>query len=941
MDTQIIKWNQIIGDYYFNNNISDTEISLDIDVDVLKEIFGNDYPNTEGLLNRYASLLKRKGSYIQTFKHELKKWKHLSFEEKGNSYPCFLYCLSSFFIPFSSGITHEDLNINNFYDVFYDFWEDYELFENRHRNLLQNFYPDVWRFLEEWLNEIWDGERGLYFFEEERDGRGINYVNKVFEHIALRKQSILNLPQFFNQQGILPQTFISNESWIKYLKNDTYNFLRIPQSIRSNLSVSDKLTLRVINKIKNYHKNWNGFVRETQSITDNTNINNKTIARFRLCLEIEEDPFEETIELNNTYFRLYSESGIIKNLGFKHIKIEKEREKWSKKINNYNPSFGIDIIEQDNDNNWVFKYSWSFPIILIRGNRMGLSHWVEVSEIEDINQEAIFIFKRHGRSKLLYEIKNIRSSIRVSTPNNNQHYICYKTSLKNINLDLLKDEVDVSSIPKIYIHDKLSMDKGRTFFNRFLPRFSIANRNENDEVYLEFGNDEIVELIKREYEGQILFEISGNEKNINRFKIRSLDIRPSKGFFSIKNFKVLDFNEPSWKFDNKAQITQGQKYTAVDFLIENHDDDFIKLIKKENIKLDKHGIWLAYYQINTFSNLNNSDISKYCMVVNTLIEYLSTKRLIDFQEYKRAYEIISNRFFSKIDGEQRLLNRKKCFYSMRALGFIEANFEERKIYVNAPFLIRIPNDHGVRYLLTGARSFDLVKQLFQKIKPEKKLAIDVVEKEVKELMLPQSIFIKGISENDNKQIIDIANDLNIQIPETIVQEAYFNFSQKVEDFEDEVMKQNPNKLRYSGGRYFCIEELKFKPIIENLNRYENLITYTLDYGSFITILGIQKHEYEVDKNYGIFYMLYKKRKNVILYDHKRSYLALPATIHFPFYIDRGLTLLSGYLPEWKFIQNAPLKSRKYNIYTKVTIGVAKNIATSLGQNLITQEIIKS
>lgn len=943
MQDLLITWNTKIGKYYFEDNESNIEISLDIDekqfIKISKEVLCLN--GKEQILCKYCAILKKENGYIKNFETSLKKWKNISIDSKINNYPSFMFYIPTLFIPFSSGKANNDFNTNNFYDILYDYWQPYGLFENRGRNLLQRFYPLIWELIEEWLNEIWDGEKGLYFFEEERNDRGINYVNKVFEHVALRKQSILNLPHFFNQQGILPQTFISNESWIKYLKDDTYNLLKIPTSIKNKLSEEDKLTLRIINKVKNYHKNWNGFVKEGNE-TNNISYecNNKTIARFRLCLRLEENPFDDILEINDVYFRLFSESGMIRNLTFRKHKIEQERDNWSKKIIGFQPNFEHPISEIVDEHNWELKYKWKFPIILVRGGRMGLPHWVEVSEVDDLNQDAVIIFKRYERNGFLTEIKQKQLS-QITIPNKFKSYCFYKVNLREVNMDLLSDMVEVSSKPKIVIHNKLSIDRGRAFFKRLLPTFSILNAEQGDEVFLEFGNRELIELIEKRNEDSVFYKIPNNISINNAFKIKSLEIEPLKGFFKITNFQILNTKPPTWRLDNKEMITLNRIYTSVNFKIENELDNFINIIKKDNRIAQNNLFWTRYFRIKETKSLNKSDLNKYCKIVNTLIEYLSTKRLVNFQEYKRAYEIISNQFFPELDGEQCLLNRKKCFYSMRALGFIDSNFEERKLFVNAPTLIRIPNNQGVRYLLTGARSFDLIKSLFDKIKVKQTLAIDIKEKAEKELMLPQSIFIKGKSEEDNRLIVRIAKSLEIQMPDIITQQAYFNFSQKIERFKEEVIRRNPNRLRYSGGRYFCTEEVKFKPITDKINRFENLITYTLDYGSFITLLGIDKNQYEVDKNYSVFYRLYQKQKNIILYDEARNYLALPATIHFPFYIDRGLTLLSGYLPEWKFIENARLKNRKYNIYTKVTKDIAENIAASLGQNLIKQEIKKS
>lgn len=942
------KWNREICEFYLELNHPNSDFSLDIDEDDfavltrrIKELKNSDLNE---ILLKYVECIKPFGFNFQS---HLNDWKKLNDEQKFNEFPSFFIFIPVLILPFNSGKIDKKFKINNFYDILYDYWEPFGLFHDRSRDLLQTYlHPEFWKELEYWLHDIWDNEKGTYTFKERYIGNNKWYVTHFFEQVAFRKQNLKRLPKWFKINGILPNTFVSNKSWLGYLQNNTSKeLLNIPDSLWPIIKDKENpITKKITQKISLYHKNWDGVIKHYDGTIEKYE---NTIAPLKLCLNIISGDFGTESTVDEIYFRLYSKDQIIENLSFSDgldYQIDKASDNWSKKIENLIPKINRNIKLVNNVLNWCVQYNWNFPIILTSGSLHGLKHWIETKEIIDFNRNILLIINNDFPQEKLKILNKCNPSIVIDY----NGLIIYKIKPSQLPKDFLSDYVFIESKIKILIHNNLTTDNGRSFFKQIPPIFSITNSTKEDEVFLEQAS-QIIPLDSFEIDEVKFFKIPNpKELNDNGYRIKTFDSEIEiKGNYYFKEFTISDIDTKSDYMLNSLNkpIVNGMNnipYIMKDMSFNNcYDLDNPRVIVDKSRMGWEFKVWKEFFNTKT-NNIRGNTIEAYEESQNALIEYLSVKREISITDFNIAYDIISKQYFKEISDSQRLENRRTCFYSLLSTGYIETDYNKRLIYINSPLLIQIPIKKGIQYFFVGCRSKQLVNKLTNTFQLEgQNIKIHIKNQDLQtEVMVPQTIRIKGKTKNQEIRIKQIANSLNIKTNDFIIQEAYIRLSENINEFAQRINNMQEQHLYdYSGGKYFCHKEVKFINVKTRPKKFD-LIKYNLEYGKQITLFWKDKIAYEVNVNYACFYFLKKKKVNIILYDAKHNYFALPATISFPFFIERGLTLQSGYIPEWVFIKNSPLKNRKYNLYTKISPRLAKLVAKKLGQTLYNMTIKK-
>ena len=121
-----------------------------------------------------------------------------------------------------------------------------------------------------------------------------------------------------------------------------------------------------------------------------------------------------------------------------------------------------------------------------------------------------------------------------------------------------------------------------------------------------------------------------------------------------------------------------------------------------------------------------------------------------------------------------------------------------------------------------------------------------------------------------------------------------------------------------------------------LSRYTNPTTSILHF--FIWRDG---KRIEVDRDWGRYIALHAWGLNVLVYDHKRFLLAVPASASLPRLLARSLGLCSGYAPLFAPREKLTLPTPEtwgYHLFKWIPPQIAETVATRLNQELISHEI---
>lgn len=941
------KWSSYIVDYYIKNNSPETFFSFDIDENTFCDVSRQSPEYAKSTKSEILKCYLKAINPFSQIRETINDWEKETDNYRTLNHPGFIFFMPFIVIPFNSGELNTRLTIRAFYDVINEYWSKIGIYDIVESSTLKDFvHPQLWKQLEFWLMDLWGGEYGYYKFEERMDGIGIRRSTHFFDHVIFRKNNLKRLPIWFKANGITPNNYISSEQWHSYLNNNrSFQLLNIPNSVSGKLQ--DRLSVfstRILNKISNHYNNWDGVIKEYTE--DDIGQYRVTYASLHLCLKFGElNPFTQEQSVKDLYFRLYSNLQLNTNLVFNNdVKIHLETMNWSLKIDNLESEINKNISLNDSVSNWKAEYKWNFPIILVK--HFLINDWTQTNIIQNKNAKIVLVLKDESISQFESDF-NGKHRIKLDS-----NTFAFKIDLNNISDELYKfinSNVEIKSKPEIRIDSAISINRGKTFFKRIPPVFSISNSTNADEVYLSQG-DNMYMLNVLYHDDLIHYELPADfDFNSNGYLINSSDtdlVKP--GHFYFTDFFIgqniddeLSINVQNEIVENVASYTL--PFISRNMLFNNCQDLEQTILIRDAQKIWERNTYNEYYG-GTDIVPNGMTLENYDVIQNSFLEYLSSIRSLSISDFNKSYLLFLNYFFKDLSIEQKQEHRSYFLRRLTELGYVEIDYDKRKVYVNNSIAIHTPNKQGCHFNLIGCRSFSQIEELANILQAEgsdMKINYSQDGDDLRHSLFPQKITIRLRNSKLKSRFSRILSSLKdpIFIHDFIVQEAYLRLTEKISDFAQRVNNtQEEHKYDYSGGKYFCIEDVKFKPLVSNEKIGNRLITYILEYSKSTTLLWNNSKRYQVNKNYASFYLLKKANKNVILYDENREYLAIPATIRFPFFIERCLCLNYGQMPSWHFIKNSPLAQRKYNLYKRVTKRVADSIAEKLGQKLINMPI---
>lgn len=319
---------------------------------------------------------------------------------------------------------------------------------------------------------------------------------------------------------------------------------------------------------------------------------------------------------------------------------------------------------------------------------------------------------------------------------------------------------------------------------------------------------------------------------------------------------------------------------------------------------------------------------------------LSSLGQVSLSQYNELFKTLYIPEYRSVSNETEINHRGQVSRILDSLGYIEFNFDLRKVFVCPPALVLLPSQGLPRVLLTGARTPSLLEKIKKSIRKRRNLVkMYRCSQNTKWLSLPDTISIEAAGVEPLKEIAEESNVLLSSECPAGWQIA--NISASIGDIESGLAFVSRNDINWK-TRIFDAERLMFRYSKKTKTDEYMLAEYTHP-------LTQQKMHWiwngtsasEVDRDWGRYIVLEKLKTDVIIYDETQQYLAVPLTVPLPRILARATALCSGRAPVIHGITIKRLKLSSdslFYVYTEVPQEVARIIAQKTGQNIIFSKI---
>jgi hypothetical protein len=937
-----LEWNNAIIKHFFNPENEEKEVMLYFSEAIIEEIGINNFlkPDIGYVEDFYLAL--RQGvngisndNYIQRILILEQKYLDDTFEidHIPIEYPPYFIYFLAFILPFTSGNSIEDYNMNNFHDYVKQFFEIKQL-TNNYNGTIRNHLNDIdflWKKINNWLIE--QNNFSLGYLEEIDLPGNRSYVGKFEYHILFRKEQEERLSMVFDNNEILPDEAI-NEQLIRKILVNNHRYLRLSTSTRNKIAdPNDYIGNKILKRALTFYNNWDG--------TNYTVEGSRGFSRNRLVLCLDFNLITSKIIFK--YLRIFSKHGIPENINLKSkngISLENIYQVNQYYSNPINDCFkNIDTEVQLVDNAARGKYTWKNRAFHIF-KKMSNFDWVEVPKIEFNAGKTLIICKRAFYENELKEwFDNINFNKKLY--DNNE-----RTQIPADWLALIVESITNYPHPTIQelIPDreqkaKINFDKSfyfdGTLFKDRLPTVWLENTETNGDVTAKYedGSELMLFHTTNDEDGIITY--------INQYSFTEEHIKYSK--LNLE-FKLVCNNISYHRF---LRITDFIKRTNIEIenLLPRRDAiGQLTLMDKNYFKGIEHYFSESkIVEIIPFQNqlnnifINNKNNEKYrqnseynsTQLGNILIHYISTKGAVNKREFNDlVFSLLKSR---KGIQENIKIIAIRLSYLLQELGFIDYDSVKSMFYINKPHLVIIPTQLGVKFNLIGSRDASMINAIINYCRKNTSITIEVVTLEDNEL-LPQTINFY-LRKSDHNLILNLVRTFGFIFKKgnLFTQFALTACFPDISNWS-EYIRETPGYeiVDIEGGYLFDIETLKFINKTTDFKKDLSFIKYT-NINGYRTIYRLWFNNicFNIpDQQLGVYLYLFLHNKlseenyykcvaergsvncldekigfenaqlktNIIVYDKDRKLLAVPLNCRLPRYFSISYQLMSGYLP---------------------------------------------
>jgi hypothetical protein len=945
-----LEWNNIIASYFFNSANAGKEIYLYLNkkniIALGKASFAEetdeeiwlDYitsikiglPGSVGNIISKAKFAHSKNNLVGLKKHD---GNYATIDNVAVLYPPFVSYLLFIVLPLIEDYDNSNnMRSNNYYGRLNSF------LQNNHINTKLNTedFRDneincLWEDLAYWANIKNNGDLGLFKVNPFSNANWI-YVGKVFSQCVLPPKFVNQLSKLFASIGLVPDTLYDDNFLREKIINSKHDL--IPKNTLNFLKTDDELSHSIIQTIQQQYKKWCGESHE--EIEDGTTLKKKrnfTIAP--LFLQFKVNTNEESIAFS---YRIYSTNDYPDDLKFDEYENLYEINGWSKTI----PLDFRECIEvKDNFNKWIAKFPNRDVRLFISAATFQLSsdYWIETNVLS--KTERMYLLCKDNKHEQIkhwgktFENGNFKQADYDGIPDNYSLFWLHKPT------------VGISDIPILTLHTEKRVElvgglkiNFRTYSNEFLPEVEITNSDGKENLYLQHkDSDEKIPLAKKtSFNNRWL--LPDNTAINSDFYIKIEDeIFPSNSLA----YNLVSAHHSAIKVDG----TKLPKRDSFGRHITQESEQFCLGSNIVNPNKSSQRYFSTYGSLFTSTIQETQPNIKTATFINDignkLANFLSLKNELTTEQFFKAFEFFYSVEFPKHEEntDYNLTKLKRAslnFYDY--IGILDYDYETKKIVLNPPQFIFVPQEKGRMVLLIGARDTALIANIITTA-PKYNLQVELKKQFTSNarLLLPDVVTVKAFEQADDpygeNSIKAFAAQLKIKFTtDYFPPVAMQDFSATIVEYENTL--QETKESDYDWARYiFNPETLNFdKNKTSIFDKNFSLVRYKLNEYTYEYKLWKNNKCYKVDMNWGKFIALKHFQKEVILFDNTSNKVAIPISTSLPRLLSEAIMLLSGKAPDFREIDNI-----KYRVYENVAGIFTQNLfRLKLGQNAINKKL---
>lgn len=846
--------------------------------------------------------------------------------------PPFIAYLILYIIPLTE--TYEEhFNATNYYGKVNLFFRKYEILNQFTETCIctgnyQNI-SHLWNELEEWAVITKNCDLGIFELRKFGNPNWI-HVGKPFSQCVLPPSSINKLPELFFEAGLIPDSLYSQDEYRKILLRYGSKILWLKESVIELIRKSDsnELGQSIIEIVKREYNKWTGETHQEEEGEIHRTKRNYTVTPLFLQFKVNYNDGQISFS-----YRIRSSNDFPEDLKFDEYDILYETNGWSKTLN-------IDFKEPlelpDKFNKWIARFpKRDVRLFISAGNyQLSTDYWIETESLSKTDPMCLLCKTENKKSILewskTFRNGNFREEDFEGLPANYSLFRFLNPTISHPDIPLLT----------LYFDKRIELIGGlkvnfRTFINDFLPEVEITNSDGNERVFLQYRTT-----------GDKIF-LQKKQSTSNRW-LFSNDILLNIDFYIKVDGETFAGNEIAYNFisskDSAIKI-DGLQLPKRDSFGRHANGDLKQYCLGSNIVNPTRASQRYYCPWGNLFLTINEDIADHITIAkydnhcgNMLSYFLTLKNVLTTEEFYRAFEFYYSKEFAEIQssGSINLTSIKKAalnFYDY--IGFLDYDYETKKIVVNSPQIIFIPSSKGRKVFLIGGRDATLVNAIITTA-PKHNLQVEITKQSSsnERLLLPDVITIKAFGKRTEGfgecYLNSFANELKIKFSQNdFVQLALKLFSAEIREYELELLSNNETSQDdYDWARrIFNQDNLSFeRNESSTFDKSFSLIEYKLNEYTFYYKLWKDGKCYSVDKNWGKYLALKQFNKHIILFDSKHDRVAIPWETPLPRLLSEAIMLLSGLAPGFRNIDR-----KQYRVYENIPGIFTENLFHKLGQ----------
>jgi hypothetical protein len=923
-----LDWNKLLVQYYFNPSLEGQEIGcFPVSEEVFEELTKHDYSIEDffdaiririGTSNFFDELsVLYQSSIPKSFMGRILR------KDPPEYFGFLIFLIYALSEDDKGGIT-----VSNVYDRINHFGG--EIFKNKWKNInsvvSRNLLEPIWESLEEWSTQFKKGTLGLFILRDPKNQKR-KFVSRIERHSLFNSKQFQTIIDSLISEGYQPESILSVGEWL-----DFFNKYDLPNAGLIKEYISDGSTLQssVIGFLNSYLKT------HFDDTTIASQQNEFRVPPIKLKVCIESLPIWPDDPIQNIFLRAYGEGlddDKIQDITGITIDVTFSDYQFSERINYpFNLKNGVSLKGERN------RYTTGKRIYWLSKNHR-INEWVEVNYPSN-ESTFLLIIQSDLSSDFLKE-----SEIRCSK------YAIEKTDFVVLQFSSL-NENDFDKVYNLYnpykkIEGKIelvsnfTLERRTCLFKEFEPKFRYIGPTANPTIIaVDANNKEELCVLHNVEEKNGFYELSSTFAHKESFQIKEkgslIKTRYNLRLGSL-NEEPINIHLPHLKnHEGRNDIT-----------IERSDSDIFDIPSSFNRDFDVSQF--NKWHRNLFSLFKpDSDVQLLRISTERDLNPTSGDRLLQFTSLSTNISTYDfPKLLRELDPEVSVRYSKRLMDYWRHLGYINFQDYGERVKVNPASLFFLQTSSGLKGLLTGYRSKEQIDRL---IKECSNLKIKIQfehHSTYKPDLFPTRIILYDLKKDLNKfkiisDVLNLSFINDIQNPYNpryvVYQLACFYTQRSVKEFlnlkdygpfyEDE----SGRTIDHRRKRIYNSKRLYWEDTTEDVEKIRDGSVVRYDGfkdKSMIHIFRSKSRSLIIDD---ISLPIFSNLNSDILIkkdlDEGSFDLYVPLYLGLPFWIERGLILLNGVVPDIRKVNEST-----YRVYEKVNVKILEVIEKKLNQKI--------